>query len=130
MTTPSLDQLKRALHIGETIEKLQAEMASIFGRAGAKLLGIAEGGMRMATRGIESIQVKRTKPRFSAAARARIAEAQKQRWAKVKSKTSKPAAAKEKPAKKRKKGKMSAAGRAAIVAAQKARWAKIKGKKA
>ena len=63
---------------------------------------------------------------MSAEGRARIAAAQKARWAKAKVlKTAAPASA-EKPAKR----KMSAAGRARIIAAQKARWAKVKaGKK-
>ena len=59
---------------------------------------------------------------MSASARAKIAAAQKKRWAKLKGKkTAKPVA--------KKKHKMSAAGRAAIAAAQKARWAKIKAQK-
>ncbi|MFA5033926.1 MAG: hypothetical protein WC614_13040 [bacterium] len=60
---------------------------------------------------------------MSAAGRARIAAAQKKRWAKINKgkKAAKPVA--------RKKHKMSAAGRAAIAAAQKARWAKIKAEK-
>jgi len=55
------------------------------------------------------------KRRVSAAARARMAEGQRKRWAATK--TSKPVAA-EKP-----KRRLSAAGRAAIVAATKKRWA-------
>jgi hypothetical protein len=63
---------------------------------------------------------------MSAAGRARIAAAQKARWAKSKAvKVAPPAAAK--PAKKKR--KMSAAGRARIGAAAKARWAKIKAEK-
>ena len=53
---------------------------------------------------------------MSTAARRKIAAAQKDRWAKVKS---------EKPGQKPKR-KMSAAGRARIAAAVKARWAKAK----
>ena len=61
------------------------------------------------------------KSKMSASARAKIAAAQKKRWAKIKGKkAAKPVA---------RKRKMSAAGRAAIVAAQKARWAKIKAEK-
>ena len=59
--------------------------------------------------------------RMSAAARKRIGDAQRKRWAAVKpnsEKTSEPATPA--PAKKR---KLSAAGRAAIVAALKKRWA-------
>jgi len=55
--------------------------------------------------------------KMSASARAKIAAAQRRRWAKQKAK----------PAKKR---KMSVAGRARIRAAQKARWAKIRAAKA
>jgi hypothetical protein len=56
---------------------------------------------------------------MSAAARRKIAAAQKARWAKVKDGKS------EKPGLKPKR-KMSAAGRARIAAAAKARWAKAK----
>ncbi len=60
---------------------------------------------------------------MSAAGRARIAAAQKKRWAKINKgkKTAKPVA--------RKKHKMSAAGRAAIAAATRARWAKVRAEK-
>lgn len=58
---------------------------------------------------------------FSAATKAKMAAAQKARWAKVKGGTPAPVAAVSKP-----KRKLSAAGRAAIVAAAKARWAKVK----
>ena len=60
---------------------------------------------------------------FSAATKARMAAAQKARWAKLKgtSTTTTPAA--------KKKRKLSAEGRAAIVAATKARWAKLKATK-
>ena len=54
---------------------------------------------------------------MSAAGRARIAEAQRKRWAKIHAKGTK-----SKPAKR----KMSAAGRAKIAAAARARWAKAK----
>lgn len=55
---------------------------------------------------------------MSAVARAKIAAAQKARWAKVKGKTEKPAS--------EGKRKMSASARAKIAAAAKARWAKAK----
>lgn len=59
---------------------------------------------------------------MSPAARARIAAAQRKRWAKIKGqKTVKPVA---------RKWKMSAAGRAAVAAAARARWAKVKAEKA
>lgn len=61
---------------------------------------------------------------FSAATKAKMAAAQRARWAKLKGGTPAPAAA---PKKARR--KLSAAGRAAIVAAAKARWAKVKAAK-
>lgn len=130
MHIPTIDELKRALHLGERIEELQKELHSIFGNAGAKALDLATSGMKAATKGIQSISVTKKKPKFSKAAREAIAEAQRMRWAKIKAgkgKATTPAATKDKPAKKRKKSKMSAEGRANIVAAQKARWAKVKG---
>lgn len=62
---------------------------------------------------------KRKRGGISAAGRARIAAAQRKRWAESK-KTSEPAAAKAAPRPKR---KLSAAGRRAIAAAAKKRWA-------
>jgi len=59
--------------------------------------------------------------RFSAATRAKMAAAQKARWAK------RDAGAATKPKPKR---RLSAAGRAAIVAAARARWAKVNAQKA
>lgn len=64
------------------------------------------------------------KSKMSPAARAKIAAAQKKRWAKIKGKNA------AKPVAKAKKNKMSAAGRAAISAAAKAMWAKRKAEKA
>jgi hypothetical protein len=62
--------------------------------------------------------------KFSAAARRKMALAQKARWAKIKGESGKAASA---PAKAPKaKRKLSAAGRAAIVAATKKRWAAVK----
>jgi ribosomal protein L2 len=114
---PTIDQLKRALHLQENIEVLQRELSSLFSSVGIKAMGIAESGMRAAAKMISG--KKRT---MSKAARAKIAAAQKLRWAKVKGKKAVTKV-------KRKKGKMSAAGRAAIVKAQKLRWAKVKAEK-
>lgn len=58
--------------------------------------------MKAATMGIESINLTRKKRKLSKAARAKIAAAQKERWAKIKagkSKATTPVAPKEKPAK-------------------------------
>jgi hypothetical protein len=59
---------------------------------------------------------------MSAVARAKIAAAQKARWAAVKTPAAKPVA----KSVVKKKSTMSAAGRAKISAAAKARWAKVK----
>ena len=101
----SSTDLRRAIALKEQIEALTSELAGIFGElAGSttKRLGRPPGtGM-------------------SAAGRARIAAAQRARWAKVKGKGNITDGA-AKP-----KRKMSAAGRARIAAAAKARWAKAK----
>jgi hypothetical protein len=95
----SAQQLRRAASIKDQIDGLQTELDRLLGSSNGK---IAPTGKRT----------------MSASARARIAAAQKARWAKVKGKTEKPA--------KSAKRKMSAAGRAKIAAAAKARWAKAK----
>ena len=96
----SAQQLRRAAAIKEQIDALESELG--------KLLG--GGGSAQATNG------RRT---MSASARARIAAAQKARWAKVKgSSAAKPAGSS--------KRRMSPAARAKIAAAAKARWAKAK----
>jgi len=94
-------QLNRAADLKEQISRLERELFSILGERPASVPSPK-------------------KRKFSAAARAKIAAAQKARWAKLKG--TKPAA---KPVAK-KKSKMSAAGRARISAAAKARWAKAK----
>jgi hypothetical protein len=96
----SAQQLRRAAAIKEQIDTLQSELGKILGGNGASR--VASG--------------KRT---MSAGARARIAAAQRARWAKVKG---------NKPAKSSGGGrrKMSPAARAKIAAAAKARWAKAK----
>ena len=103
----STAQLRHAADLQEKIEALNEELASILGVSAPALTKAPakkKGGM-------------------SAAGRAKIAAAQKARWAKTKA--AKPAAepAAKAPAKKR---SMSAAARAKIAAAAKARWAKVK----
>jgi hypothetical protein len=90
----SIDQLKRAIHVREQMDSLQEELDGILGGE----IPVPRAGKR----------------KMSAAARAKIAAAQKARWAKLKGPSPKP------------KRKMSAAGRAAISAAAKARWKKAK----
>lgn len=89
-------QLRQAARLKDQITKLEKKLAVITGSAANQAPATKRKGM-------------------SAAGRARIAAAQKARWAKVK-KSSPP----------KKKSTMSAAGRARIAAAQKARWAKAK----
>jgi hypothetical protein len=93
-------QLRQALSIKEKIEELEVELAGVTGGE------VAAAAKPRGRRGM------------SAAGRARIAAAQKARWAKVKG-----AKVKAGPKKRR---KMSAAGRARMAAAAKARWAKAK----
>ena len=105
----STDQLRRALHIKEQIESLQQELGSLLsGKIANRKSPIVNGVHR-----------KRT---MSASARARIAAAQRARWAKVK----KNGASGANPRRRR---KMSAAGRAAIAAAARARWARYNASK-
>jgi hypothetical protein len=102
-------QLRKAADLQEKIASLQTQLAGIIFVGGkphipAKILKVAK-----------------RKHGMSAAGKAKIAAAQKKRWAKFHAET-KPAAKAQKPAKR----KMSAAGRAKIAAAAKARWAKAK----
>lgn len=107
----SASQLREAIAISEEIEKLQARLDSILGSGSAPFA--AEPGVAKKPRG------KRT---MSAAARARIAAAQKARWAKQKE-SAKPGAPKM-PG--RRKSGLTPEGRAKLAAAMKARWAAAK----
>lgn len=93
------EQLEQAANIKDEISRLERQLSSI--------LGARTDSAPVATR------------TMSKAAKAKIAAAQRARWAKAKGESSaKPAA--------KKKGAISAAGRAKISAAAKARWAKAK----
>ncbi|HEY3899829.1 MAG TPA: hypothetical protein VGM54_14515 [Chthoniobacter sp.] len=118
-TTPSIDQLKRAVSISEEIERLQAELESLLG-AGVKV----SASVSAAPAGPKT---RRGKRGLSAEGRARIAAAQKARWAKTKDASPAPAAEGAKPARKGKgKRQLSPEARARIVAAVKRRWARQK----
>ena len=93
-------QLRHAADLKEKIDVLTKELASLLGAPASTKAPKKKGGM-------------------SAAGRAKVAAAQKARWAKVKA--AKPVA--KAPAKKR---TMSAAAKAKLSAAAKARWAKVK----
>ena len=97
------NELRRAAQLKDQVEELQNELAKLIG-----------GGS------ITPAKTAKPKRTMSRAARAKIAAAQRARWAKQKG--SKPSA---KPAPKKKR-KMSAAARARISAAAKARWVKAK----
>jgi hypothetical protein len=117
---PTLVQLKQAVSIAEQIEELQAKLASLVGGSGS----VAPAPKAASTSAVKA--VKSGKRTMSPEARARIAAAQRARWAKSKGTTAKAPVA----APKKKRGKLSPEGRAKIVAALKARWAaKRAGKK-
>ena len=95
LTSLSIQQLRRAVALKEQIEQLADELSGVLGGSPGR-----RGGTR------------------SAATRARMAAAQRARWANARGKT---------PTRmKRGRRKISAAGRARIAAAAKARWAAAK----
>jgi hypothetical protein len=105
----SVQQLRQAANLKEQIEALEKELSQLLGSTPKPVAAKApkkNGGM-------------------SAAGKAKVAAAQKARWAKIKA--AKPVVAAAKPAKK--KFTMSAAAKSKISAAAKARWAKIKAEK-
>ncbi len=90
-TVYSLDQLKRAVEIHEQIEKLQTELAKLFGQSAPTQRG-RKPGKKAGTSGgntdegaSEKKKAKRTR---SPEAREKMAQAQKKRWAKTKKTTS------------------------------------------
>ncbi|HYA78934.1 MAG TPA: hypothetical protein VED19_00320 [Candidatus Nitrosopolaris sp.] len=101
MTHLSASQLHRAADLKHKIESLQKQLTRLLG-------------------GTAGVATPRKRRKLSAAARRKIAAAQKARWAKVKGRKS---AAK--PVKKARR-KMSASARAKIAAAARARWKKAK----
>jgi hypothetical protein len=109
MINLSSKQLRHAADLKEKIAALEQEIAAILGRNGSGMPSPFKAPKLAKKKGM------------SAAGRARIAAAQKARWAKVKAAKSAKAV---KPAKKKK--VMSAAQKAKISAAAKKRWAKAK----
>jgi hypothetical protein len=121
---PTLIQLKEAVTIAEQIEELQAKLASLVGGSGA-VVSVP----KAVSAAVSAPAAKSGKRTMSPEARARIAAAQRARWAKSKSVTKAPAVSSTKKTTK-KRGQLSPEGRAKIVAALKARWAaKRAGKK-
>ena len=107
----SIEQLKQVISIKEQIATLEVKLAKF---TGGKSLPVKS----------PQAPAKNARKGVSTAGRARIAAAQKARWAKIKGTT--PATPVAAPKIKGRK-KMSAAAKAKIAAAAKARWAKIKG---
>jgi len=115
-----IETLEKALHIRKQIDALREGLTALFtgyppASAAAQLVSSRRKGKRT----------------MSAAARAKIAAAQRLRWARSKGLESATLAAPVKPAplsRARKPG-LSAEGRARIIAGQKARWAKVKAQK-
>lgn len=93
----SVDQLKRAVAVREQIEELERELSQILGESSSSPVNGHRGRRTM-----------------SASARAKIAAAQRARWAKQKAGGGTG------------RRKMSPAARAKIAAAARARWAKAK----
>lgn len=111
-------QLLRAAAIKEKISALEKELFSILGSPA------------VTAKSNPPVAPVKKKGGMSAAGRAKIAAAQKARWAKIKgSKPTAKAALKPAAPAPKKKFTMSAAAKAKISAAAKARWAKIKAAK-
>jgi len=118
-TTPSVEQLQRAILITEQIANLEAELKVVLGGAGQ----VTATAPVKTTAAAKPAKKKRT---MSPEARARIVAAQKERWAKIKEgkAAATPAPAAPKAAKvETKKGGLTAEGRARLAASMKARWA-------
>ena len=113
----SSEQIARANELVRAMERIESELQSLFG----KEEGVAPSGGKTAV----SEPKKRT---MSPAARARIASAQRARWAKARSAAGKPAPGKKAAVKSsgKKRRVMSPEARAKIAAAQKKRWAKFR----
>jgi hypothetical protein len=115
LATLSLNQLKRAVEIREQIESMTKELNQILGSSPLVYTnGSNRNGHDAQGHG---------KRNLSASARARIAAAQRVRWAKYN------AARPAKPVPSHK-NRLSPAGRAKVAAAVKARWAKFRAGKA
>jgi len=131
---PSIADLKRAIEIAETTEKLQAQLAALVGGSSIATLTpkLTAAVPAKAAKAAKPAGRKGGKRQLSPEARDRIATAQRARWAKVRGTSKKapapapaPTAAPvtKKEGKKPKKRVLTAAGRASLSAALKARWA-------
>lgn len=129
-----IETLERALHIRKQIDQLNETLKELFGPTPMSLAGVQTtapkkrgrppkvqeaGAIAQLSPGADEVKAKRKKKGMSAEGRAKIAAAQKARWAK--SKGEKTEAAAEQPKSETKKRKLSPESRARVVAAQKAR---------
>lgn len=80
--TPLLAQLKHAVELAEQIESLQAELASVMRNYCASIPSAAGGGSKATFRSTAPRMSGTKANRVSPEGRAKIAEAQKRRWAK------------------------------------------------
>ena len=120
ISTPDLDQLKRAVQIAEQIESLEAQLASILSGATTtqrtRSVGVSKGSGASPIGGGKRV--------MSPEARERIAAAQRRRWAKAKRQSVGSTVSSSKAgATAKKKGGITAEGRAKLAAVMKARWA-------
>ena len=126
-SSPSLEQLKRAIAISEEIDALKEELSRVL--SGDLSASITTAAYRVGNgKAPKAVKVKSGKRTLSPEARERIIAAQKARWAKVrgeKSADAVPIASKSKPAKKGKRV-VSEEARARMAASARARWAKKK----
>lgn len=106
------------------IEGFEAQKKSIGTQIAELRQMLAGGPVETAT---TPVAPTRKRKNFSAAARRKMALAQKARWARIKGESESPAPATPKPAKAKR--KLSAAGRRAIAEAARKRWAAIKAAK-
>jgi len=125
---PTIAELQRAIQISEQIQNLEAELASILnGGAGERGGQPAKRGrprkvsVNDGIEGRDGLVDRKVKKQggMSAEGRAKIAAAQRARWAKAKGENAESTAAE--PKAKKKKRKLSPEARARIVAAVKAR---------
>ena len=128
-TTPSLNQLQRALQIARDIERLQAELNTMLGSRSS------DTGDTVGRTSPSTPTPGRGKRRMSPAARAKLAAAARARWAKVKGAATAPEPAgasasagepKAKAKSKKRRRTMSAETRAKLAEAAKRRWAERK----
>jgi hypothetical protein len=139
-----IETLERALHIRKRLEELQEILKGMMGPTPPSLGGVqinapkkrgrprkvnalpevgSEGGNGQVADG------RKQRRKMSAVTKAKIAAAQRARWAKSKTSHGPLTAVSIPEPKPKKKGGMSPEGRARVAAAQRARWAKAKGEK-